>query len=133
MSLPITALYAGLLAFGFVWLATRVIRARRIYRVALGTGQHRLVERAVRAHGNFSENVPFALLLLALAELGGLPAWALHALGVTLLAGRGFHAHGITQEPEEFKWRVLGTSLTFTMLGVAALACIGLALADFLQ
>lgn len=133
MTLPITAFYAGLLALGFVWLATRVIKARRVYRVALGTGQHRLVERAMRAHGNFSEYVPFALLLLALAEVNGLPAWALHVLGVTLAAGRVFHAHGITQEPEEFKWRVLGASLTFTMMGVAAAACIGLALADWFQ
>jgi hypothetical protein len=127
--LPVTALYAGLLGFGFIWLSTRVIKARRVYRVALGTGQHRLVERAMRAHGNFAEYVPFALLLLALCEWNGLPGWALHVLGVTLLAARVVHAHGITQEPEVFRWRVLGTSLTFTMIGVAAAACLGLAMA----
>jgi uncharacterized membrane protein YecN with MAPEG domain len=127
--LPATALYAGLLGFGFVFLAMRVIRARRLYRVALGTGQHRLVERAVRAHGNFAEYVPMALILLALCETNGLPAWALHVLGVTLIAARGFHAYGIAQEPEVFRWRVLGTSLTFTVIGVAAAAAIGLAAA----
>jgi uncharacterized membrane protein YecN with MAPEG domain len=126
--LPVTALYAGLLGLYFVWLATRVIKMRRIYRVALGTG-HRLVERAVRAHGNFAEYVPFALLMLALCELNGLPDWALHVLGTVLLAGRVLHAHGIAQEPENFRWRVLGMSLTFTVMGVAAAALLGLAAA----
>jgi uncharacterized protein len=126
--LPVTAIYAGLLALYFVWLATRVIKARRLHRVALGT-PHRLVERAARAHGNFAEYVPFALLLLALCEINGLPDWALHVLGVVLAAGRVLHATGISREPEEFRWRVLGMSLTFAMMGVAAAALLGLAAA----
>ncbi len=126
--LPATALYAGLAGLYFVWLSTRVIKARRVHRVALGT-THRLVERAARAHGNFAEYVPLALLLMALAEANGLPGWALHALGVALLAGRALHAHGIAQEPEVFRWRVLGTSLTFTVIGALSAALLGLALA----
>lgn len=126
--LPVTALYAGLLGLYFIWLATRVIKARRLYRVALGT-DHPLVQRAARAHGNFAEYVPFALLLLALCEANGLPAWALHALGVTLLVGRVLHATGIAREPEDFRWRVAGMSLTFATMGVAAAALLGLAAA----
>ncbi|HEV7265526.1 MAG TPA: MAPEG family protein [Falsiroseomonas sp.] len=126
--LPITALYGGVLALYFVWLATRVIKARRQYRVALGSS-HRLVERVVRAHGNFAEYVPFALLLLALCEINGLPDWALHALGLMLVAGRITHGTGIAQEPENFRWRVAGTSLTFTVIGVAAAALLGLSAA----
>ena len=126
--LPVTALYAGLLGLYFIWLATRVIKARRVHRVALGT-EHRLVQRAARAHGNFAEYVPFALLMLALCEINGLPDWALHVLGVVLVAARVIHATGIAKEPEDFKWRVLGTSLTFTMMGVAAAALLGLAAA----
>lgn len=126
--LPVTGLYAGLLALYFVWLATRVIKARRVHRVALGT-PHRLVERAARAHGNFAEYVPFALLLMALCEINGLPDWGLHVLGTVLLAGRVLHATGISQEPENFRWRVLGMSLTFTMMVVAAAALLGLAAA----
>ena len=127
-TLPVTALYAGLLSLYFVWLATRVIKARRVHRVALGTS-HRLVERAARAHGNFAEYVPFALLLIALCEVNGLPDWALHAFGTALLAGRILHATGIAREPENFRWRVLGTSLTFTVMGLAGAALLGLAAA----
>jgi uncharacterized membrane protein YecN with MAPEG domain len=126
--LPVTGLYAGLLALYFVWLATRVIKARRIHRVALGT-PHRLVERAARAHGNFAEYVPFALLLMALCEVNGLPDWALHVFGTALVAGRIAHATGIAKEPEDFRWRVVGMSLTFTMMGFAAAALLGLAIA----
>jgi uncharacterized membrane protein YecN with MAPEG domain len=127
--LPVTALYAGVLGFYFVWLSARVIKARRVHRVALGL-EHRLVQRAARAQGNFAEYVPFALLMLALCELNGLPDWALHVLGVVLAVGRVLHAVGIGKEPEDFTWRVLGTSLTFTMMGVASAALLGLAAAN---
>ncbi len=127
MMLPATALYAGLLGLFAVWLATRVIRARHAYRLALGT-QHRMVERAARAHGNFSEYAPLGLVLLGLCEINGLPGWAVHALGTTLVAGRVVHAIGIAREPENLRWRTIGMSLTFAMIGVAAAANIALAI-----
>jgi uncharacterized membrane protein YecN with MAPEG domain len=126
--LPVTALYAGLLGLYAVWLAMQVIRARHTYRVALGT-PHRMVERAARAHGNFSEYAPLGLVLIGLCEINGLPAWAVHALGTTLVVGRVVHAVGIAREPEIMRWRMVGMSLTFAVLGVAAAACLGLALA----
>ncbi len=126
--LPVTGLYAALLAGAFLVLSLRAIGARRRYRAALGT-PHRIVERAVRTHGNFAEYVPLSLVLLAALELNGLPGWALHALGLTLLAGRGLHAWGISWEPEAMQFRVLGMGLTFTVLGVAAAALLGLVLA----
>ncbi|MBX9700307.1 MAG: MAPEG family protein [Acetobacteraceae bacterium] len=128
MPLPITALYAALLAGLFLVLSVRVISARRRYGVALGT-PHRLVERAVRAHANFAEYVPIALVLLGLLEGMGLPGWWLHALGTALVAGRAAHAWGISQEPEVLRWRSLGMGLTFAVLGVSAAALLALALA----
>lgn len=128
MPLPVTSLYAALLAGLFILLSIRVIGARRRYQVALGA-PHRMVERAVRAHGNFAEYVPMALILLALNEGMGLPGWWLHALGTTLVAARGMHAWGIGREPEVMRWRVAGTALTFAVLGVSAASLLGLALA----
>jgi len=129
MPLPITAFYAALLAGLFVLLSVRVIGARRRYRQALGAG-HPMLERAIRAHGNFAEYVPLALILLGLLEGMGLPGWAVHALGTALVAARAAHAWGIGREPEVFLWRTLGMGLTFTVLGVAAAALLGLALAE---
>jgi len=41
--------------------------------------------------------VPFTLLLLALFETGGGPAWAVHVAGAGLLVARGLHALGLTR------------------------------------
>ena len=131
MPLPATSLCAALLTALFILLSLQVIKARRTHRVALGA-PHRLVERAVRAHGNCAEYVPFGLLLLGLLEGMGLPAWGVHALGSAFLVGRLLHAWGISQEPEVLRFRTAGMALTFTVLGVAAAALLGLALADAL-
>jgi uncharacterized membrane protein YecN with MAPEG domain len=129
----ITGLYAALLGLLLLALSAQVVRLRMRYRVALGTGQHRLVERAVRAHGNFTEYAPLALLLLALLEMNLLPGWALHALGVALLAARALHAWGLSQEPEVLRWRSVGTGLTFAVLLVQSAALLGLVLAGLLE
>jgi hypothetical protein len=128
MPLRATALYAALLTGVYLVLAVRVIAARKRYHVALGA-PHRLVERAVRAHGNFAEYVPLGLVLLGLLEGLGLPVGWVHALGSMLLLGRGLHAWGISQEPEKLIFRTWGMSLTFAVLGVAAAALLGLAFA----
>ncbi|MFC7476547.1 MAPEG family protein [Dankookia sp. GCM10030260] len=131
MPLPATARYAALLAALFLALSLRVVQLRYRYRVALGA-PHRLVERAVRAHGNWAEYVPFALVLLGLLEGMGLPSWGVHALGSALLAGRLLHAWGISREPEVLRFRSAGMALTFTVVGVGAAALLGLVLADAL-
>jgi uncharacterized membrane protein YecN with MAPEG domain len=131
MPLPATSLYAALLAALYILLSLRVIKARRTHRVALGA-PHRLVERAVRAHGNCAEYAPFGLIMLGLLEGMGLPAWGVHALGSAFLAGRVLHAWGISQEPEVFRFRTAGMGLTFAVLGVAATALLGLVLAEAL-
>lgn len=127
MPLRVTAIYAALLAALFVSLSLRVIGARRRHQAALGA-PHRELERAVRAHGNFAEYAPLALLLLGLAESLGLAPLALHALGLALLAGRALHAWGISREPEVLRFRVVGMALTFTVIGVAAALLLGLSL-----
>ena len=110
------------LALIFLWLSLRVIRYRRAERIPLGSGGNATLERAIRAHANFAEFVPFAALLLILAEWGGAWPWLLHALGVLLVAARLSHGIGIVQEPEDFRLRVFGMMGTFGVMGIAALA-----------
>lgn len=114
--------YAALLALLFVALSIRTIRARRAHKVAIGTGGHAALERAIRVHANFAEYVPLALLLLTLAELRGVPALVLHALALALLVGRCAHAWGVSRTPEDFRFRVTGMLCTFTVIGLSALA-----------
>jgi uncharacterized membrane protein YecN with MAPEG domain len=80
----VTPLYAALAAAMMIVLSLRVIGARRSRRVAIGDGADEEVARRIRAHGNFAEYAPLALLLILLLELGGAPAWQLHLLGAAL-------------------------------------------------
>ena len=121
--MPVTALYASLLVPLFLLLASRVIRARRGARVAVGDGGDAALRRRMRVHANFAEYVPLALLLLALAESLGTRTWILHGLGIALLAGRLVHAFGMSQPEETFAFRVAGIVTTFGVLGIAALEC----------
>ncbi len=119
-ALRIVPYYAALLAIGYVFLAFRVIRARRGAKVAVGTGGNPDIERAARVHGNFAEYAPFALLLLSMAELRAAPAWALHGACLALVVGRASHAFGMSRTPENFRYRVTGMMLTFGVLILAS-------------
>ncbi len=128
MALPITALYAGLLGLLLLVLSFRVVLVRRARGVSLGSGGDAELEQRIRTHANFIEYVPMLLVLLGLLEANGLPGWAVHALGSALLAAR--LAHPLGMAGHGMAWRVLGASLTFTTLMVAAAALLGLALAS---
>ena len=114
--------YAAVLAPLYVWLSFRVIGVRRSAKQSLGTGGVPELERRVRVHANFAEYVPFALLLLAMAELRGVWTPVLHLLGAALVLGRCAHAWGVSQTPEVFRLRVGGMVATFTVLLAAAAA-----------
>lgn len=118
----VTPLYAGLLAVLFIALSVRTIGQRRRHQVAVGDAGHPALLRAMRAHANFAEYAPLALLLVAINELNAAPAWLLHACAGLLLLGRLLHAWGISQVKEDFRFRVSGMTLTFTSIGTSALA-----------
>lgn len=122
MIIAITPLYAAILALMFILLSLRVILLRREVRVALGDGGNSQLLRRQRVQGNFAEYVPFALVLMALAELQGAAAWTLHLIGVALLVGRIAHAAGVSRTPEPYRLRVAGMGLTFAALSIAAAA-----------
>jgi uncharacterized membrane protein YecN with MAPEG domain len=122
--LPITALYAGLLAPLFLLLSVRVIRQRRGAKVAVGDGGDAMLLRRMRVHANFAEYVPLALLLMALAESLQTWPWLLHLLGLVLLTGRLSHAYGVSQSKETYSFRVFGMAATLNVIGAAAVACL---------
>ena len=121
--MPITALYAGLLVPLFLFLSFRVIGGRRGARVAVGDGGDKDLLRRMRVHANFAEYVPLALVLIGLAESLSTDARLLHLLGIALVLGRIVHAYGVSQTREILAFRVTGMMMTFTVLLVAAAAC----------
>lgn len=134
MAITISTLYAGLLALIFLALAVRVVRLRRTLQVGIGSGGHDALDRAVRAHANFSEYVPLALILLVLVEIGtAAPAWLLHLLGVVLLVGRVLHGFlGLNRSSGYSSGRFFGTALTWLVMAAAALMLIATALGRWL-
>lgn len=123
----IVSLTAAVLAVLFIYLSFYVIGLRRRHRVAIGHGGHVDLERAMRVHANFAEYVPFALVLLTLCALRGLPAFLLAPLCIVLIGGRVLHAYGVAHENENFRFRIWGMMATFGVLGVSALCLAGLA------
>ena len=124
--LRITAFYAALLAVLFIYLSVRVIGWRREHRVEFGHGENSELLRRMRVHANFAEYVPFALLLMGLAESMVPPDLVVHLAGLLLSAGRLLHAYGTGQSPPIMRYRVYGTVLTFAAIGIAAIACLAL-------
>jgi len=113
---PASFFYAGLLGLLLVALSAQVVLARRRYRVGLGAGSEEGLQQAIRVQANFVEYVPFAVILLVLAELTGLPLPALHGAGVLLVASRILHAIGLTQSPGRSFGRFYGTAGTWLMI-----------------
>ena len=122
--MPITAIYAGLLTPLLILLSIRVIQQRRGAKVGVGDGGDAILLRRMRVQANFAEYVPFALLLLGLAESVYTWAWYLHLMGLALLLGRLSHAYGVSQSTEIFSFRVSGMATTFAVIGATAAACI---------
>lgn len=124
----IALLFASLHVLLMLALLVPVARHRHSQRIGLGTGGDAALERKIRVHGNFIENVPFALLVLALLELCGLPTTWLWTLGIALLLARALHAVGFSRRSGYSFGRFWGTLLTWLVLLAMALCGLWLAL-----
>jgi uncharacterized protein len=116
--LQILALYAAVLGLIFIALSILTIRRRRERLVSLGTGNDDNLEKRIRAHANFAEYVPLALILIAGAVLTGANAWFVHACAIALVTGRLAHAGAILTGTIRF--RVYGMVATFVVIVVAS-------------
>lgn len=117
----ITLLFASLHVLLMLYLAYRVVGLRRAKRVGVGDGGDADLARAIRAHANFIEYVPLALLLLGLLELCAAPAMLVCIFGTVLLVGRVLHAIGLSRSSGTSFGRFWGTLLTWLcLLGMAA-------------
>lgn len=114
----IVALYIALNMLLAPVLMFRVGQVRMGKKINLGDGGDGLMLSRIRAHGNFTENAPLALLgLVGLAMLGAHPI-ALHIFGAVFFIGRIVHAMGMAKFFGQ--GRLVGTSMTLlTYIGQA--------------
>lgn len=115
-------LYSAIMALMMMLLSFNVILRRRSLGVAFGHGGHDPLERAIRVHGNFTEFVPLALILMFLAEDAGTMRWVIHVMGMLLILARLCHAWGLTHGRMAF--RALGVVLTMIVLTSGAAFCL---------
>ena len=106
----IAALYIALNMILAPILMFRVGQVRMSKDINLGDGGDDLMYARIRAHGNFTENAPLALLgLIGLAMLQANPI-ALHIFGSAFFIGRILHAMGMAKTFSQ--GRLVGTLLT---------------------
>lgn len=116
----IVALYVALHLILAPILMIRVGQVRIKEKVSIGNGENPLLLSRIRAHGNYVETAPFALIgLFALAMMGA-NSIGLHLFGAIFLLGRILHANGMAQKGSNGKGRVIGMMMTlFTFVGTA--------------
>jgi hypothetical protein len=117
----VTAIVAAVLGLLGVLLAVRVIVTRVRVGVNAGDGGHAVLAQAIRAHSNFTEHAPLAVLLLALAETSGAVRWAIIALGAVLVVARLASAWGLSHSLGPSQPRQAGAGLTLLVTVVASL------------
>jgi uncharacterized protein len=83
-----------------------------------------LLQRKVRAHGNFAEYVPHALLFVVALELMPAQTWLLWFLGGLLTLSRVAHAWGVITTYGPSPGRAFGFFATWLVYLVGSIACI---------
>lgn len=116
MFFPITLMYAAILAVIFVGLSVRVIKHRFSTKAILGDGGHAHLNVAIRAHGNFTEYVPLALILIAGVEGLGYSSTIVHVLGIALVVARLSHVLGLAGKNSAGAGRPVGVISTLLIL-----------------
>src|SRR2546423_9936492 len=115
----VTPLYASLLVLWVGVPSRRVVNIRR-RGIIFGDNGEVGVARVVRAHANFAEYVPLALLLMGFLEVSRFSIYILHALGLTLLIARLIHGGALSFGWQMRSGRVAGAALTFIRVLIEA-------------
>lgn len=96
MPLPtITTIVAAIFAVMMVLLSVQVSLQRAKLNVTHGDANDETLRRRVRAHGNFVEYAPLAVIVLGLMEIAAAPRVALLVLAAGFVVARLLHAIGM--------------------------------------
>lgn len=117
--IPVTAIFAALLALMLVGISVRVTVLRARKKVDLFDGGDPELGRALRVQGNFIEYVPMALALMGLVEWMGVRPWLVYVLGIALVIARIAHAWALYTNT--FPGRAVGATTTWIVLVAGAL------------
>ena len=119
--IPVTsAMLAAFFGILGAVLTLRVILSRVRLKVVAGDGGNRDMAKVIRAHANFTEQVPLALVLFTLAELCGAPRVPLYLLGALLVLARCLSAWGLSSAAGLSTGRQAGAGMTLAYMVATA-------------
>lgn len=93
--MAITTLVAGIFAILMVILSLQVSLRRKSTNTVFGDADDDTLRRRIRAHGNFIEYAPLAVIVLGLVEYHGATHWVVSALAFGFIFSRVVHALGM--------------------------------------
>lgn len=120
LSVKTTLLYAAILAIINLWLSWRAGKIRVSDKISIGDGGNDLLRTRMRAHANFNEYVPIALVLMALIEIQTGAVTGLWVLGAILVLARVAHPFGMERPIPNI---LRGGGILLTYLVTLALIC----------
>ncbi|MCZ6641557.1 MAG: MAPEG family protein [Gammaproteobacteria bacterium] len=88
--------------------------------ISIFHGDNMEVATAMRRHGNFTENVPMALILMGIVEANGGNGIFLHVMGVALVLAGIAHPIGLHHDSIAHPLRAVGALGTFLVMVVLA-------------
>jgi len=108
------------LGFLAALLTTNVIVNRVRAKADVADGGVAPLSQAIRAHGNFAEHTPLALLLIGLVEAFAYRSPIVIGLGAALLLARLLSAWGLNSTLKQSFGRQLGATLTILVTAVSS-------------
>ncbi|KAK5581842.1 hypothetical protein RB653_003422 [Dictyostelium firmibasis] len=144
---PITSTYAGILGLYYLKLSFNIGIERKKAKTSLGDGSQQLIQkiidagksgkienfskidylsydnllRSIRAHGNFGEFVPFALLFSLICEINGISGKLLNGILFVFTLSRFAHATGLRASNIGRKIGVIVTVLSILILSILSI------------
>ena len=134
MQLPITALFAGILAIFALVLSFKAggFRGKTGVSVLYGEPPNLELAEKVRAHQNFLEYVPMILILMGVIELNGGSGTFLYIVGALLVVARIAHAIGLKHDNMAHPGRLVGAGGTALITLVSAVYALWIAVGPML-
>jgi len=114
----VLSLTVAVLSFFYFALTVMVVRCRRKFKLPYLVNEDKQLVVKVRAHANFIEYVPLALIIMLMSVMLAVPVFILSLASIMLICGRVLHAYSLLKLEHKhiYTCRVAGMVLTFVMI-----------------
>ncbi len=123
-----TLLWAGVLGIMAIAISFPAGSMRGKVGVSIGDGGNPDLLLAIRKHGNFTEWVPLALILMGVLEMNGVSTMTVHIFGAVLVVARICHFFGLKADDITTPLRAIGAGGTALLTVVMSVWAIVIAL-----